>query len=118
MSYKIQVDYETGDSFGKEDTSIVLELSWEKAEIAKENLVRIKEHYEWICSKESRWEDDLPKPKWLPKNKDDFHNQHYLPILLDDGSEVEICASWTGYFETLYGAKIISDLEDGWSFRL
>ena len=43
--YKIKVFYETGDSFGSNDTETILEPEWEKLDVAKENLKRIKTHY-------------------------------------------------------------------------
>jgi len=46
MEYKIKIEYCTGNSFGSEDESGYLDLSWKNIDIAKENLKRIKEHYE------------------------------------------------------------------------
>tara|TARA_Y100000034_G_scaffold102055_1_gene126744 strand:+ start:3341 stop:3697 length:357 start_codon:yes stop_codon:yes gene_type:complete len=105
--YSIKVEYETGDSFHTEDTECILDATWSDPDIAKQNLVRIQEHYDWS-------ERGGEKPDFC-KGKD---AKYYFPILLDDGTEKEICASWCGYFETLYGATIISSPEDGWSFRL
>jgi len=46
MKYRIQYNYDTGDSFNNEyGLEKVLEISWNNLEIAKENLQRIKEHY-------------------------------------------------------------------------
>lgn len=44
--YKIKVSYSTGNSFGSHDTDDYLELSWKDLDIAKENLIYIKEHYD------------------------------------------------------------------------
>ena len=44
--YRIKISYLTGDSFGTQDTYDYLELTWKNLDIAKENLQRIKEHYE------------------------------------------------------------------------
>jgi len=117
--YKIHVDYETGDSFGHEDTYTVLPFVWKNVDIAKENLKRIREHYEYYKAKNKvqygkRIDTNVIKPKYC-----DAKYEFSFSLLLDDGTESEnICASWCGYFETLYGAKIISDPEDGWSFTL
>ena len=46
MEYKIRIDYCTGNSFGSEDMNEYLDLYWSNIDIAKENLKRIKEHYE------------------------------------------------------------------------
>lgn len=112
MSYKIRVDYETGDSFGNESVSEKLDHVWKDVDIAKENLKRIKEHYQWYKSKHSRYsKKEGKKPKFEC-------DEYFLYILLDDRSETRICASWCGYFERLYGASIVADEEDGWSFSL
>ncbi len=50
MKYKIKISYQTGDSFGSEDTVDYLELTWDNLENAKENLQRIKEHYNFYKS--------------------------------------------------------------------
>jgi len=47
MSYQIKYNYDTGDSFSQSlDNEGILELEWKDFEVAKANLVRIKEHYE------------------------------------------------------------------------
>jgi|AntRauMFilla1563_2_1112583.scaffolds.fasta_scaffold00519_4 hypothetical protein len=43
--YTIKIEYTTGNSFTSEDTSDVITLSWDNLEIAKENLLAIKEHW-------------------------------------------------------------------------
>lgn len=45
MRYKIKIEYTTGNSFGSEDASDELDLTFENLEVAKDNLRRIKEHY-------------------------------------------------------------------------
>jgi hypothetical protein len=115
--YQIKVEYETGDSFHKEDTEDIFDEKWANVDVAKENLQRIKNHYAWVCSK-GRWSDEeLPRPDWhkvqYPGSED-----CYVNLLRDNREEFEVCASWIGHFETLYGASIISDPEDGWSFRI
>lgn len=50
MKYKIKYDYNTGDSFHEDRDQIsYLECIWTNLEIAKNNLRRIKEHYEYYC---------------------------------------------------------------------
>ena len=44
--YRIKISYQTGNSFGSEDTTDYLEITWDDIDIAKENLQRIREHYE------------------------------------------------------------------------
>src|SRR5688572_1886695 len=44
--YKIQYNYNTGDSSHKERNLVsTLELTWENKDVARDNLRRIKEHY-------------------------------------------------------------------------
>jgi hypothetical protein len=111
--YKIKVEYGTGDSFNSYDEEKILSLFWENIDIAKQNLVRIREHYEWV-------ENDGPQPKWMKnvKGKQYAEDKFNISLLKDNGSEEKVCASWIGYFERLYGASIVSDPEDGWSFKI
>ena len=44
MKYKIKIYYSTGNSFGTYNTETYLELTFKDLEIAKANLIRIKEH--------------------------------------------------------------------------
>lgn len=117
--YRIKVEYETGDSFGKEDTEVILDEKWADVDVVKENLKRIKEHYAWVCSK-GRFREELPRPDWVRKGRYPYPGSEdcYIHLLRDNREEFEVCASWTGYFETLHGASIISDPEDGWSFTV
>jgi hypothetical protein len=50
MKYKILVSYQTGDSISSSDQKQEIELDWEDIDVAKENLNRIKEHYEMYRS--------------------------------------------------------------------
>ncbi len=44
--YEIIIHYATGNSFGSQDTEDALSCEWNKLDVAKENLVRIKEHHD------------------------------------------------------------------------
>lgn len=125
MPYKIKVEYRTGDSFGYEDTSIVLDYIWTNIDIAKENLERIKKHYQWSVSEFNNREwflknvpDFIENKDWEKKNWGHSKYVYTVPLKLDDGQEKDFSAVWTGYFEHLYGASIIDVEEDGWSFTL
>ena len=140
--YHILVEYQTGDSFSTEDTSDTL-TGWTDLDIAKENLKRIQDHYSWVaigecrgifcnhevCKKASEKHKQYStqwgrfKQKEWKKTAPEFLKglefpEYTIRLKQDDGSEKEKMVAWTGYFETLYGAKIISDPEDGWSFSL
>lgn len=90
-SYDIHIDYTTGHSLGSERVEAesvgIVTTDLEKA---KENLKRIKDHYE-------KYADD-------GVGVDRFE----LTLLTDEG-ERTICPFWIGYFETLHGAKIVED---------
>jgi hypothetical protein len=110
--YQIKVEYETGDSFGRSDEQEILRHSWSNLDIAKENLQRIKEHYLWA----NNWQPERKAPSFL---EDTTHYGRWdINLLNDERNEVRFGVSWVGYFETLYGASIIADEKDGWSFRL
>lgn len=44
--YKIVINYSTGNSYGSQDETQEIELKWDDINVAKDNLQRIKEHYE------------------------------------------------------------------------
>lgn len=110
--YAIKVFYRTGDSFNTYDRDMILEMTWDNLDIAKENLKRIKEHYKWYDSKHNHSilnEKPISKPVWLAESKYDF----VLNLKMDDGNDFDYSASsWCGYFEKLYGARIIQDDSD------
>lgn len=89
--YDISIDYTTGDSFSS--TRIEAErvgIITTDIDKAKENLRRIKRHYENFT-------------------KDPDYRG--LTLLVDDG-ERTIVPFWIGYFETLHGAKVVEEDPD------
>jgi len=97
--YTILIDYTTGGSFGSERIyEEELGIVTESLISAKENLKRIKLHYE-------NFNDSM-----------DFDARYELELLTDDGSRT-ICPFWIGYFEVLHGAKIVQEDPD-MSFEL
>lgn len=46
MEYSIKISYITGDSFSSELAIDFIEFTWKNIDIVKQNLLRIKEHYE------------------------------------------------------------------------
>lgn len=117
---------------------------WNNLDIAKGNLKRIDEHNRYMCYIEDPrfyskkitcptwlyqyWNHKIPQPLYYGENYDStkhpnitsFHTNYslhyYVPLVLDDGSVYKQSAFWIGYFETLYGASIKPEKEDGWSF--
>lgn len=158
MNYKIEYRYQTGNSFGHETLSEVLDFEWEIFHNAKENLQRIKEHYDMYSAlsdvgkyswqkfktreevlklyEDKDWYAVSELKAWYPDTNGnlfriDPSERHekdkivYLPdfdivqnclrLKLDNGNFVQFWAPWCGYFERLFGAKIIlpknNDLE-------
>ena len=119
--YSIEVSYQTGDSFGSQDTSDVLEITWDNLEIAKRNLKAIKDHYEMygklngynFGSKDTRQKivGQYSREPWFV-NDDRSHFHGSLKLEADNGNYMQLYAMWCGYFETLHGAEIITDDSD------
>ena len=114
--YRIQYQYQTGDSFHTEDREDILEYEWLDLDIAKECLRRIKEHYLWYESLENSYSfrDPVSKPVWhnVKIQRLGDRNEHCLINLpVDNGKEIQFWPPWCGYFERLYGAEIIGDTD-------
>jgi hypothetical protein len=127
--YKIHYEYQTGDSFGHHDENGDIEVKWDNLDIAKENLQRIKEHYQYYCELHgsrpyetpNQWGKTIEGIKTKYRHKPWFVEQYDLCLMLksDEGKEFQYYTSWCGYFEELYGVKIqLNDPsdEDGMSF--
>lgn len=119
MYFDIRIYYKTGNSFGSEDTSDLLDIPMSSYEIAKENKRRIKEHYKIYQERHSyRKLTDLNFPDfYIPYH--DWGNYKSdtdgIKLLIDDtGKEHELLSPfWIGYFERLNEVKIeIIDEDD------
>lgn len=104
--YCIMVYYETGDSNGSYDMHNKLEMTWNKLDVAKENLKRIKQHHQWYLYKHpefhlSRSKKKIKRPAVVSDQHDTCFN-----LITDDGNECQISAFWCGYFENLDYARI------------
>jgi len=107
VEYTIEISYATGDSFHNEDRVSELGVTWKNLERAQESLEHIKNHYEYCKKNYDQWS----KPNGeLPVGVE--WNDKYRMILLmlvdDNGKPFHYSDFWTGYFETLYEAKIIA----------
>lgn len=118
MPYQIKVEYETGNSFGREDTSVVLEMKWKTLGFAKTALQRIREHYEWYSYHDRRRTFGVKKPPLEPEWHKGLKSPESLLLVLDNGEVVKFWAPWCGFFERLYGASIVLPEEDGLGFTL
>lgn len=87
--FNIEIDYTTGDSFNSERIKTLLDIVVSDVDVAKENLKRIK----------------LDNIEYLK----DSSKYREIELLTDEGV-IKIHPFWQGYFETLHGAMIISEL--------
>ena len=104
QQYIIYIDYTTGDSFKSYDTSDILDYDWNNIEIVRNNLQRIKNHYNYVNEN-----DVYNKPKGsLPEGCiwDDEYRIIQLELLLDNNKIVLTYPNWCGYFEHLNSIEI------------
>jgi membrane carboxypeptidase/penicillin-binding protein len=122
--HKITVTYDTGDSFHQEhDLKHDLELTWGNLDKAKQALKDIEEHYHFYMIMHKEWNVDkkdqekaekkAKKMKWYDKEYSDFN----IWLENDNGERVQEHVCWTGYFESLVGADIVTNSSDT-SFRI
>ncbi len=116
MKYKIEIQYHTGDSFHSYDAEQFLPGDWENHDIIRENIKRIREHYEWFERNHGRTyhfenKTKISEPEWH-KGK----LEYTITLKLDNGIEYDQSVFWCGYFESLLGAKAIAQEEEGFSF--
>lgn len=107
--WTIEVDYTTGNSFNTERGVEEIGCVFEQLDDAKTALGYIKEHYaaykhydapSYRVDKPFK-EDTIKGRPWY--SKDYWTGTMFVPIGTE---EQKIYAFWTGYFETLHGAKI------------
>jgi hypothetical protein len=114
MGYQIKAYYQTGDSFGSENTYTVLELINKDIDVAKANLKRIAEHYE-MYKQFNSYSRHREKTKKDYKNFDWFVDEdmfEYSVILkTDSGNNLQIHCDWCGYFEKLHSIELVNDEE-------
>jgi hypothetical protein len=107
--YSINITYKTGDSYSSSIRQSEIELQWNNLKIAKENLLRIKEHYDWYNDNNSTYKSgNIPEPEWHKNIKTDKYIYDQTMFLkTDDGDEMIFYPFWFGYFERLISAEII-----------
>lgn len=125
---KIKIEYQTGDSFSRHDEIDYLSLEWENREVAKENLQRIKDHYEhheFVKSSDYRnlnkasrdsYRRKCKKKEWYRSCGEGDDGEFSLILKTDEGKDFVQQSFWTGYFERLYSASI-EDEEERVSFN-
>lgn len=113
--YKIEVYYQTGNTFETYFDSKIIENSdcknykynsdrHLKVGLEEARLIRnrIEEHAAWYQAKNSIWKDDLPRPSWLKKHKYDT----CINIEFEDKSYEIYAGSWCGFFETFQRVEL------------
>lgn len=109
--YIIEIDYATGNSFGSERLCEEIDIQWKNIDMAKESLKRIANHYEFYEENNGIYSDpDMELPVGAVWDKK--YRMIMLELVDDDGKPYLYSSFWTGYFETLYSAKIIADNKD------
>lgn len=120
--YSIEVSYSDGDSCHHYNATETLEFSW-TLEVAKENLKRIKNHYKAYsdrngyvaCMLGDKEVSLLEFIKTQPWYDNDGWTASII-FLQNDGTSKHYSTSWTSYFASLIGAKIVVAInkeEDG-----
>jgi hypothetical protein len=116
MSYEIEISYSTGSSFHTEDCIESVGHVWEDLTQAKKALQYIKEHYK-ACDEQYNDKTIIEKHGGEPWCKKE-HPSYSLLVPNDEGNLVSIHCFWVGYFESLYGADIVSSKDDSMGFTL
>lgn len=118
MNYRLKINYDTGDSFGsypgQEET---LELVNSSLEVAKRNAERIQAHarmYEALNGYRMKEKTlkDFQNEDWFVKNTDASSPQYSVILKTDEGKDLQIWASWCGYFETFNFVEVVADVDD------
>lgn len=106
---RIEIKYETGDSLGTSVETDSIELEWESLEMACKCLDRIKNHYEFY----KKYGDCYSEPACnLPSGVvwNGKYGKAMLELVTDKGEPYLYDPFWTGYFEKLLKASIVSEL--------
>ncbi len=117
--YTININYETGNSYGTHTEEDQISLVWKDKEKAQAALLYIKEHYNYYKSLKSYGltPEERNKIKEAAKTKTWYISvepEFVLNLELDDGTYKQINAFWCGYFEKPNYAEVIlcNDEED------
>lgn len=114
MKFQIEANYTTGDSFGSENVTDVLEYEWQNEEIAKKNLKALADHYrayQWQEKKGYTFQEDPKidyKNEWWYRDVPCYHGElsPAIWLLTDDMLKIPFSCPWVGYFETLSSLEL------------
>lgn len=123
--YRIEIEYSTGNTFGTHvETTIIEDVSFADLESAKQALKIIAKHKEMCAAAEGGWRiteaernaklAELSAQPWAVKSEygNNYEFQIKVPTSKDCQKWENIYCFWTGYFETLHEARIVSDEDD------
>ena len=118
VMYQIKIAYTTGNSFNTENREEIFdELEWENLDVAKENLKRIKEHYDWYCSlTHCHFWEKKEKPEWHNVNAEHTEGHNLINLITDDGKDFQFWPFWIGYFESLNYVEIVTKKDKSTKF--
>jgi len=120
--YTIEVRYQTGNSFAKEEQTDTIGLQWEDKALARKALKTLKENYDLYTEKESSWRrsrseseimaEAMTKEWWIKSEKCEWDLKHpslyNCAVEMDNGEWRNLPVNmWCGYFETLYKANCL-----------
>jgi hypothetical protein len=128
-NYKMRFVYQTGGSFGSHQETTELEITWDDINLAKQNLVWIKEHYQMVSELNSYKvrRNKLTKEEIIEKNKDKewfvlnklsrgnidmCAAEGSIKLKIDNGNIVQIGSFWIGHFEHLESVEIFFEDKD------
>lgn len=123
-TYKIEITYDTGDSFHQEyGVKSTLPILWNDLSKAKQAIKDIEEHYHYVMIMErevNAGKKERATTKAIAEKKPWFNKTYpTVSILLenDEGKRENHSSFWTGYFESLVSADILEVPEEGMSFK-
>jgi hypothetical protein len=113
MKYKIKVNYDTGNSLGREpNQEDFITPEWNSLDVAKENLKRLKDFTLWTEQNRRSWRM-RGEEKIEPTDFNWYTGDEYsLYLYTDKGKRLKQQAFWVGYFESLNFMEIVSDNSD------
>lgn len=83
--YKILAKFQTGNSFGSEDTECEVEMEWKSLEVAEANLKRIEQHYKQyqLCNSSRTSHNDKQKIFQFNSRRDWFVKEEKLCVFYE-----------------------------------
>lgn len=101
--FVLYVIWSSGDSFGYDHAKYLTPIwVFKDAQKAEEAAALIGDHAEWYKRKHSN------RVKMSKEESKKYKDEYSVDIELDDGELFKVCASWNGYFDSIYEVGIVS----------